>query len=253
MEHKIIENVLGDSIGFVSLVDKMETDPAVKVVNAARASFGKMSDVFLEKDKKLANFLWKETHTSPYRHSYFTFMLKMPLFIAKQAWKYQVGSAWREYKDEAGNTLSTEQFAEMADIIISGDWNEFSGRYATFKPEFYVPSEMRKVDPVNKQSSIPDPNLNVFIETMRKANETQFAIYNELITNGVAREIARTILPVSTYTTAYWTVSLQGVLWFLKQRRKWDAQYEIRQYANAIYDLVEPHIDQLELALQSVE
>ena len=83
---------LDDGIGFVALVDRMQVDPALKVVNAARISYEKRKDEFDDKDRKLCSFLWEHGHTSPYRHSYYTFHWKAPLFVFRQAFKYQVGS-----------------------------------------------------------------------------------------------------------------------------------------------------------------
>jgi hypothetical protein len=89
---------LDDGLGFVALVDRMQSDAALKVVNSARISYRKKKDGFAPEDGKLARFLWVHGHTSPYRHSFFTFHWKAPLFVFRQAFKYQVGSTWREYE-----------------------------------------------------------------------------------------------------------------------------------------------------------
>jgi thymidylate synthase (FAD) len=239
---------LDDGVGFVALVDRMGIDPALKVVNAARISYEKQKPAFDEKDKKLCSFLWRHGHTSPYRHSFFTFHWKAPLFVFRQAFKYQVGSGWREYEVE-GHTVSLEAFDVFFDTDKGCSWNEVSGRYVQWTPEFYVPARMRANPPHgNKQASVELPeSFDHAAEraSMQAEGAEAFGRYEERIARGVAKEIARMLLPQSLYSQAYWTVSLQGVLHFLEQRLKPDAQYEIRRYAEAVYELVEPELTRL--------
>lgn len=245
-------DALGDGIGFVALVDRMEQDPALKVVNSARISYDKQKEGFDEKDKKLTSFLWEHGHTSPFRHSFFTFHWKAPLFVFRQAFKYQVGSGWRTYEVE-GTEVSLEVFDVMFDTDKGCSWNEVSGRYVRWTPEFYVPTVMRANPPHgNKQASFDLPED--FDHAGERAQmlaecEEAFARYEARIERGVAKEIARMILPQSLYTQAYWTVSLQGVLHFLQQRLKPDAQYEIRVFAEAIRELVKDDLARVGVTL----
>lgn len=239
---------LDDGIGFVALVDRMQSDPGLKVVNAARISYEKQKPAFDEKDEKLCSFLWRHGHTSPYRHSFFTFHWKAPLFVFRQAFKYQVGSGWREYEVE-GHTVSLEVFDVLFDTDKGCSWNEVSGRYVQWTPEFYVPVVMR-ANPAhgNKQASVDLPETfdhRAERERMLAECREAFERYEARIERGVAKEIARMVLPQSLYSQAYWTVSLQGVMHFLEQRLKPDAQYEIRRYAEAVYALVEPDLTRL--------
>ena len=202
---------LDDGIGFVALVDRMRTDHAAKVVNSARISYEKVREGFDEsKDRALCSFLWKHGHTSPYRHSFYTFHWKSPLFVFRQAFKYQVGSGWRE---------------------------------------FYVPVRMRANPPHgNKQASFDLPeDFDHAGEraTMIAECEQAFALYQERIERGVAKEIARMCLPQNLYTQAYWTVSMQGVIHFLEQRLSPAAQYEIRRHAEAVYDLIADDLERI--------
>jgi thymidylate synthase (FAD) len=239
---------LDDGIGFVSLVDRMQTDPALKVVNAARISYDKKKSAFDDKDKKLCAFLWEHGHTSPYRHSFYTFHWKAPLFVFRQAFKYQVGSGWRKYEVD-GQPVSLEVFDVMFDTDKGCSWNEVSGRYVEWTPEFYVPRVMRANPPHgNKQASVDlDASFDHDAERaamVEECNES-FERYKARIQRGVAKEIARLCLPQSVYSQAYWTVSLQGVLHFLEQRLKPDAQYEIRRYAEAVHQLVGADLDRI--------
>jgi len=236
---------LEDGIGFVALVDRMRSDAALKVVNAARISYQKRKQEYSEEDQKLARFLWVHGHTSPYRHSFFTFHWKAPLFVFRQAFKYQVGSTWREYEAN-GASISLEAFDVLFDTDKGCSWNEISGRYVKWHPEFYLPGRMR-ANPShgNKQASVELPadfDHEGERERMRRECEQAFRLYQERLERGVAKELARILLPQNLYTQAYWTVSLQGVIHFLGQRLTADAQFEIRCYAEAVFQLVGPEL-----------
>ena len=244
-----------DGIGFVALADRMQSDPALKVVNAARISYEKQKPGFDDKDRKLCSFLWQHGHTSPYRHSFYTFHWKAPLFVFRQAFKYQVGSGWREYEVE-GQTVSLEVFDVLFDTDKGCSWNEVSGRYVKWTPEFYVPKVMRANPPHgNKQASVelpPSFDHEAERETMLGECQEAFERYQARIERGVAKEIARMVLPQGLYSQAYWTVSLQGVMHFLEQRLKPDAQYEIRRYAEAVYELVEPDLTRVGVSREAL-
>jgi len=247
---------LDDGIGFLALVDSMQSDAATKVVNAARISYNRKKDGFDEADQKLARYLWVHGHTSPYRHSFYTFHWKAPLFVFRQAFKYQVGSTWREYEAD-GHSISVEAFDVMFDTDKGCSWNEISGRYVQWEPEFYVPKVMR-ANPSHgsKQASVDLPDEfdhDGERQAMIDENRAAFERYEARLKRGVAKEIARTCLPQSIYTQAYWTVSLQGVIHFLEQRLKKDAQFEIRRYADAVFRLIEDDLAKLGLTREMVE
>ena len=246
---------LDDGIGFLALVDRMQGDAALKVVNAARISYSKQKQGLDPADEKLARFLWTHGHTSPYRHSFFTFHWKAPLFVFRQAFKYQVGSTWREY-EVAGQSVSLEVFDILFDTDKGCSWNEISGRYVQWVPEFYVPARMRANPPHgNKQASVELPaDFDHEGERARMIAECEqaFAHYEERIARGVAKEIARLILPQNLYTQAYWTVSLQGVIHFLTQRLKPDAQFEIRRYAEAVHALLADDLERLGIGRDAI-
>ena len=255
---EVARPTLDDGIGFVALVDRMRSDAALKVVNAARISYQKKSAELAEEDKKLARFLWVHGHTSPYRHSFFTFHWKAPLFVFRQAFKYQVGSTWREY-EAGGESVSLEVFDVLFDTDKGCSWNEISGRYVKWQPEFYLPARMRANPPHgNKQASVDLPadfDHAGERERMRTECEEAFRLYQERLARGVAKELARILLPQNLYTQAYWTVSLQGVIHFLSQRLTPDAQFEIRRYAEGVFALLEEELARLgitrELLLES--
>jgi thymidylate synthase (FAD) len=246
---------LDDDLGFIALVDRMQQDHALKVVNSARISYSSQSESMGERDTKLAKYLWTHGHTSPYRHSFYTFHWKAPLFVFRQAFKYQVGSTWREYEVE-GASVSGEVFDVVFDTDKGCSWNEVSGRYVQWTPEFYVPLTLRS-NPSHgsKQASVdmpPDFDHGAERATMIAECEQAFRTYEDRIERGVAKEIARMCLPQNIYTQAYWTVSLQGVIHFLTQRLKPDAQFEIRRYALAIADLIADDLEKLGITAEEL-
>jgi len=208
---------LGDHVGMIRLVDSMGDD--LTVVNDARVSYEKESLELNDKDKSLIYYLLKNKHYSPLRGVVFKFEVVAPLFVCRQWWKHSVASS---YTDDQRS------------------WNEQSYRYTEGKNQFYIP-DMRSQSTKNKQSSegiVPDH------EEAKRVYENQclvaFQTYQELLEMGVAREIARGILPATIYTRFRWTVSLQGLLYFLELRLDGGAQTEIRKYALAIKSLVTP-------------
>lgn len=246
--------------GFIELVT--QTGHLSMVVDAARCSYGSDGDSMGERDQKLVRFLLQNGHTSPFRHYFFTFHIKAPLFVFRQWWKYQVGSTWREYETPQGEPLSTchtsfkgpnnsvVQPVVASDIQTDTDqgcsWNELSGRYKVMEPEFYVPEKARKNTGKQASEDTDDSELtNTLQKCMTSFNHNATALYESLLQDGVAKELARLVLPPSIYSEAYWTVSLQAVLHFLDQRLKPEAQYEIRQYAQAMLELIKPTLEKM--------
>jgi len=224
-DKKINPGPLLDGIGFVTLVDRMQQDPLLKAVNSARISYDKQSEELVDKDRKLLKYLLEHGHTSPFRHSYFTFHIKAPLFVFRQWWKYQVGSGWCEIQQSTDSGTS---------------WNEVSGRYVEMGEEFYSPAEFRTQG--EGQTSEEGP-LEGWTHALY-AHSLQVAVrtYRRLLAGGVAKEQARLVLPASLYSEAYWTVSLQAIFHFLQERQKPSAQWEIQQYARGVRSLVEPFL-----------
>jgi thymidylate synthase (FAD) len=257
-------DIFADEIGFIVLKDKMQLDHPLKITNSARISYSKVKEKFDEKDQKLVGFLWNSNppHTSPFRHSYYTFHIKIPLFTMRQWLKYQVGCAWRTYEID-GIERSEELFVAAIDNLFDTDkgcsWNELSGRYVELEPEFYIPYQMRtNAGHGNRQaSSVPENWDEMFHARMAHAMslkcESDYSYYQSLLAQGIAKELARGFLPQNIYSEAYWTVSLQGVLHFLNQRLKSDAQYEIRQCAEALYALVEKDLTTAGITKESLQ
>ena len=211
--------------GYVRLVDTLGND--LSVTNAARVSYDKESKLrddgsLTLNDQKLLKFLWDEGHTSPFRHAAMTFEVYAPLFVARQWWKHTVASS--HVDDQNG-------------------WNESSRRYITENEEFYIPKghEWRSKPENSKQGSgealVSDVG-GYFTNKLWDTIESGKKLYDKALLAGVAPEQARLFLPAyGMYVRWRWTVSLHGALNFLNQRLPQDAQYEIREYAEAIKEL----------------
>jgi len=231
--------------GFMELIDGPREDPRTKIVNAARVSFNRETKELRKKDIGLIKFMNEHGHYSVFRHSHFTFRWKAPLFVFRQAWKYQIDSGWEEDSTigEVPNGGSIE--------ICSTNWNEASGRYVKFDPEFYIPETIRVQSTDNKQGSEGKleelPNGADPVEFFEKRCMEQYDAYEFMVKAGAAKEQCRAILPQGIYTQCIWTASLQTLMFFLHQRLKSDAQYEIRQYALAVLELLDPIFSPLEL------
>lgn len=207
--------------GYVRLVDYMGSD--LSIVNAARVSFAKESSQLEEKDERLIRYLARHGHTSPFRHAFITLEIKAPLMVARQWWKYVVGS---------DHTMDA--------------WNEVSRRYVTMEPEFYVPGNDQWREAVKNVKQGSGGPLDVdtgshLTDDLIGLVERALRLYDKAIKLGVCPEQARLFLPAySMYTVWRWSASLQSVCHFLRQRLAHDAQYEIREYARAVYDIVKP-------------
>lgn len=234
---------LDDEIGFVGLIQSVGDDSGI--VNSARVSLGKKTDYIKEyeedyevdlyedgtpsrsyssiqklkrkyledKDLKLIRYLLEHHHGTPLEHNSLTFLVKCPIFIARQWMRHRISS-----------------------------FNEISGRYVEVKDEFYIPSKFRKQSASNRQASVNEGLEAAFEEhsqvVYKKSMEDAFRHYIQLLEAGVCREQARAVLPLATYTEFYWTCNLRSFLHFIELRIHEGAQFEIRCYALAMVEQV---------------
>ena len=193
--------------GFVRLDDAMADD--LSVVNGARVSFARRVDEMDEADEGLIRFLMRERHGTPFEHNSFRFHMRTPIFVAREWFRHRIGS-----------------------------FNEFSMRYARATDDFYVPAPEDVRTQVGKPGSYSfepvEPELAESArERLREVYETAYRVYEELVEQGVARELARAVLPVGAYTEFYWTVNARSLMNFVSLRNSETAQREIRRYAEA--------------------
>ena len=209
--------------GFVELIDALGTD--LTVVNSARVSFGKRKDVLDQADERLIGYLVSHKHWSPFRHVQLQFHCKVPEFVARQWYKHVVGIAYSEAP------------------TVDHAWNEVSLRYTDASDmDVYVPDGFRTQSEDNRQASVDQQvdDHGACLQGEYRAHCAQgLALYRRLIDQGVAREQARGVLPLALYTEFYWTASLQALVNFIQLRKHETAQYEIREYADALETLTQ--------------
>lgn len=191
--------------GFVRLVDYMGGDS--RIVAAARVSYG-AGTTTVRRDKILIDYLMSQMHTSPFEQVVMTFHAKMPIFVARQWIRHRTARV-----------------------------NEMSGRYSVMSDEFYLPEarQLRGQSKTDHQSrseeEVPEKVQRRVLEILRRDQGSAYASYQEMLGDGIARELARINLPLSLYTQWYWQIDLHNLFHFLKLRLDPHAQYEIRQYA----------------------
>ncbi len=217
--------------GFVRLVSYMQpAKPDVKLVDGewedswtgdleivrnARASYDTdwRTGDDSGKDEKLVNYLYKNKHTSPFEAMVFTFEIKAPIFVIRQ---------WHRHR--------------------TWSYNEVSARYTELPEEFYVPPALYEQGQGNKQMSADKviTSNEMFLKEMEYQNTQAFNLYHCMLKAGVSRELARTVLPLSTYSRFFGTVNLHNLFKFCSLRLHPHAQAEIQVYARALLDLVKP-------------
>ncbi len=191
--------------GFVRLVEGPQTGD-MAVVRAARVSYGTPSKGE-DADKKLIAYLLSHDHGSPFEMAVFQFHVKVPILVMRQWIRHRVAS-----------------------------YNEISFRYTEAPDVFYIPDKFRTQDAKNRQGSIQTAEFDhgYARQVVEKSSQAAYAWYQSLLTAGVAREMARMVLPVNIYTEFYWMVNARALMNFLSLRCEDHAQWETRQFANAI-------------------
>jgi len=204
-------DVLAD--GFVHLDSAMADD--LSVGNAARVSFGTRRDAMDERDEGLIGFLMRERHGTPFEHNAFRFHVRCPIFVMREWIRHRIGS-----------------------------FNELSGRYAKIDEAFYVPALEDVRTQVGKPGAYTFEAVDMeTAERTRAAMEASYAAsyaaYEAMLADGVAKEVARSVLPVGIMTEFWWTVNARALMNFLSLRNAEHAQREIRRYAEAVEALFE--------------
>jgi thymidylate synthase (FAD) len=212
--------------GFVRLVDSMGSD--LSIARNARVSYDAEWRAGEDQgsDARLIDYLYRNGHNTPFEAVTFTFDVKAPIFVFRQ---------WHRHRTQS--------------------FNELSARYRELPEEFYVPEPhlVGKQNPDNKQmrdpmsreqfTQLPDgerAKIEALLVLIRAENESSFALYKQAIVDGVPRELARSVLPVATYSHMFATVNLNNLFKFLAERLHPHAQYEIRVYGEALLGLIEP-------------
>jgi thymidylate synthase (FAD) len=223
--------------GFVGLIETMGSDEAI--CQAARVSYG-TGTKSVSDDRNLIRYLKRHKHTSPFEMAEVKLHLKMPIFVMRQ---------WIRHR--------------------TANVNEYSARYSELSNEFYIPAAdyIAPQSTTNNQGragSLSENDKNLSRELMRESIESSYFTYEMLLNNhpdtpcvvpkgpqgerffdedfpGISRELARIPVPVANYTECYWKIDLHNLFHFLALRMDAHAQQEIRDYAQAVYELVKEH------------
>jgi len=226
-----LSEVLGDpqyiqvlDKGFCGLKDVMGNDSAI--VEAARTSYGKGTKSVSE-DRGLIRYLMRHRHTSVFEMVEFKFHLKMPIFVMRQHVRHRTANL-----------------------------NEYSGRYSIMTDEFYIPDfdRLQAQSTNNKQGSgspLEGVEAEIAMNTIKRVSSEAYTDYLSLVNEqggrdyndienrqGMARELARIILPVNNYTECYWKIDLKNLLHYIGLRKDAHAQFEIRVLAEALAEHV---------------
>ena len=188
-----------------------------RIVDAARVSVAGQGVRPTSDDRTLIRYLVKNKHTTPLEQVRFTFHCRLPIFVARQWIRHRTGS-----------------------------FNEESARYGQLAADFYIPTLERLMKggqaKKNKQGSGGLLSKAIALAAQKLiagASVTAYKLYEKLLDMGVARELARLVLPVNIYTQWFWTTDLHNLMHFLRLRLHAHAQWETRQYAEAILPMAE--------------
>jgi thymidylate synthase (FAD) len=201
MEVQVLDN------GFIRLDASCADD--LSVVNAARVSFGIHTEQLSERDKGLIGFLMREKHGTPFEHNFFRFHIKAPIFVVREWFRHRIG--W--------------------------SYNEYSGRYSQMTTEAYIPDAEQMRTQVGKPGAYtfePMENYQFSRDRIKMSYFASFHAYEKLLEEGVAKEVARSVLPVATYSEFYATTNARALMNFINLRGDETAQWEIRQYADVL-------------------
>lgn len=211
-----LDNILGAEFpildhGFIRVIDYMGNDSSI--VQAARVSYG-AGTKSVSTDKALINYLMRHEHMTPFEMCVIKFHIKLPIFVARQ---------WQRHRNS---------------------YNEISARYSEVQDEFYIPQEedVKLQSKSNHQgrdeeSQLPFEQVDKIRVDLKDTRNHCYRTYKELLDKGVARELARTTLPVSQYTEFYWTLNLRSLFNFIRLRIDSHAQFEIRVYAQRLAEI----------------
>lgn len=212
--------------GIVSLVEVMGSDTTIE--ESARVSFGTENGKIRQSNQRdLLRYLVRHNHSSPLEMGEVRFYLKMPIFVMRQLVRHRTASI-----------------------------NEVSGRYKELPDEMFVPEldDIKAQSKDNKQGrgdDLSDDDKATTMQIIKRWNKAYYSVYQSLLGiseaaieekfPGIAKELARVVLPLSTYTELYWKCDLKNFLHMIRLRTDPHAQKEIRDFADAMYKMVKPH------------
>src|SRR6266478_5995028 len=255
-----LEDILYDPIpvldhGFVRVIDYMGDDAAV--VQAARVSYGKGTKKVSE-DRGLIQYLMRHRHTTPFEMCEIKYHVKLPIFVARQWIRHRTANV-NEYSARY-SILDNEFYIPDLDYLETRrSERRIEQAAAQGQPDLFPELEQSQPRHLAAQSKsnrqgreevLPPDEARQLLELIKKESERDYAVYTSLLNedpsgniinekrHGLARELARMVLPTNIYTQWYWKTDLHNLLHFLSLRADPHAQYEIRVYAEAMLDVI---------------
>lgn len=199
--------------GFVELIDHMASD--LDAVNAAKVSFAAVKKEMDESCIGLINYLVKNRHATPFEHCVFKFRIKAPIFVTRE---------WMRHRWSSFNEMSMRYYKpEIVDYYVPAF---HAIRKQTGKPGAYTFEEIDN-----------DHVKNLFYSLLHNSIGYADEAYHTMVDEGIAKELARCVLPVTQYTEFIWTVNARSLINFISLRNDSNAQYEINEYAKAVEDI----------------
>lgn len=209
----------------VEVIDSMGNDQSV--IRSARVSTGKEyhGEVPYDEARGLINFLMKNRHGTPFEHNSMTFRVKCPIFVWREFMRHRIGISY----------------------------NEESGRYKQLAPEFYIPDANRNLIQSGRAGAyIFGPGTAeqyaMLRQTMREQCIQAYEAYESMLADDIAREVARMILPVNIYSSAYVTMNARSIMSFLTLRQKFGS--EDAMFPSSPMKEINVVADEIELAFQ---
>lgn len=217
------------NFGFIELEDTWGDEATI--INTARISSTnkRLPDLsaFTEKDNKLLYLLLKHNHGTPFETVYFRFRFIAPIFVMRQWVKHRI-SSWNEFSQRYRKPISAAYAPDKDARTVDGfevlgedqveEYTELTGKLFEWYEEQYQKA-CERIDAAREKGEIPQ----------KSGGRDPY--------RGRARELLRNVTPVAAYSDVYWTVNFRSLMNFFNLRRKPDAQYEIRQYADAAFDM----------------
>jgi len=232
--------------GFIRVVDYMGDDAAI--CQAARVSYGSGTKQ-ISNDRGLINYLMRHRHTSPFEMCELKLHVKLPIFVARQWIRHRMANV-NEYSArysvmEREFYLPDDEFTKLEKDKRTREKRAGAEQASLFEAPTALPKDSAAQSTTNKQGRedvLESEQVKDHIKTMSRISSAAFTAYDKLLGDdehaGLARELARSVLPVSTYTQWYWKTDLHNLLHFIALRADHHAQYEIRAYADVLFDVV---------------
>lgn len=243
--------------GFVRVIDYMGDDAGI--VQAARVSYGRGTKQ-ASNDQGLIDYLMRRRHTSPFEMCELKLHVKMPIFVARQWIRHRTANV-NEYSarysilDREFYIPDAEYLQKQRDAKAFARQEARSGQMAMPGLFDAGPDAIAPQSATNKQGreerTLEDEDAFGAADSIKRESQRAYTFYAKLLNEkpdgtpvdpyrpGIARELARMVLPLNTYTQMYWKVDLHNLLHFIRLRHDAHAQHEIRVYAEVLLQIVE--------------